>query len=155
MRLAEESRARLESFFRWYERDERVRLPAVFVHAGFWSDNLTRMLRAAAFTVGRHIFVSRKVLVRNAQGRLTMPGWLLAHEAAHVRQFQRAGFAPFLFNYAREYLTYLVRGGKFDARARTEAYKRLAPEREAREVEAAYLKWNMSVPSSTEFESTS
>ncbi|MCA1564930.1 MAG: DUF4157 domain-containing protein [Acidobacteria bacterium] len=148
MRLAEESRARLEQFFRSYERDEKLRLPVVFVHAGFWSDGLTRVLRAAAFTVGRHIFVSRKVIGRDERGQLTMPGWLLAHEAAHVRQFQQAGFAPFLVNYAREYLTFLVRGGKFDAQARTEAYKRLAPEREAREVEAAYLKWRMSVPPS-------
>jgi hypothetical protein len=148
MRLAEESRARLEQFFRSYERDEKLRLPTLFVHAGFWSDNLTRAFRAAAFTVGRHIFVSRKIVRRDGRGHLTMPGWLLAHEAAHVRQFQRAGFLRFLFNYAREYLTYLVRGGKFDAGARTEAYKRLAPEREAREVEAAYLEWRMSVPPS-------
>ncbi len=148
MRLAEESRARLERFFRWYERDEGLRLPAVFVHAGFWSDNLTRMLRAAAFTIGRHIFVSRKVLARDGRGRLTMPGWLLAHEAAHVRQFQQAGFLKFAFNYAREYLTLLVRGGKFDAGARTQAYERIAPEREARGVEAAYLEWRAGVPTS-------
>jgi hypothetical protein len=148
MRLAEESRARLEQFFRAYERDEKLRLPAVFVHAGFWSDKLTRILRAAAFTVGRHIFVSRRVVGRDGRGQLTIPGWLLAHEAAHVRQFQRAGFAPFLFNYAREYLTFLARGGKFDTKARTEAYERLTPEREAREVEAAYLKWRVSAPPS-------
>jgi len=148
MRLAEESHGRLERFFRSYEGDERLRLPVVFVHAGYWSDGLTRILRAGAFTVGRHIFVSRKVVGRNASGQLTMPGWLLAHEAAHVRQFQRAGFLKFLVNYAREYLTLLVRGGKFGAEARTEAYRRIAPEREAREVEAAYLKWRVSVPAS-------
>jgi hypothetical protein len=148
MRLAEESRARLESFFRWYERDERLRLPAVFIHAGFWSDNLTRMLRAGAFTVGRHIFVSRKVIVRNAHGELTMPGWLLAHEAAHVRQFQRAGFLKFAFSYTREYLTLLVRGGKFDAGARMRAYEQIAPEMAARGVEAAYLEWRAGVPPS-------
>ena len=146
MRLAEESRARLERFFRCYERDEGVRLPAVFVHTGFWCDGLTRMLSAAAFTVGRHVFVSRKVLARNARGQLTMPGWLLAHEAAHVRQFQRAGFLKFAFDYTREYLTLLVRSGKLDAGARMEAYERIAPEREARGVEAAYLEWSAGVP---------
>ncbi|HZH29289.1 MAG TPA: DUF4157 domain-containing protein [Pyrinomonadaceae bacterium] len=144
MRLAEESQARLESFFRSYEGDERLRLPVIFVHAGFWADMLTRLLRIAAITIGRHVLVSRKVVEKNAPGRLTMPGWLLAHEAAHVRQFQRAGFVPFVYDYAREYVAFLVRGGKFDARARTEAYMRLAPEREAREVEAAYLRWRAS-----------
>jgi hypothetical protein len=148
MRLAEESQARLESFFRSYEGDEQLRLPVVFVHAGFWSDSLTRAFRAAAFTVGRHIFVSRKLVGRDERGQLTMPGWLLAHEAAHVRQFQQAGFAPFLINYAWEYLTYLVRGGKFDARARLQAYEQIAQEREAREVEAAYLRWRVSLPPS-------
>ncbi|HYG08684.1 MAG TPA: DUF4157 domain-containing protein [Pyrinomonadaceae bacterium] len=148
MRLAEESRARLERFFRSYERDERLRLPPVFVHAGFWSDGLTRVLRVAAITIGRHIFVSRKVVERNARGQLTVPGWLLAHEAAHVRQFQQAGFCPFVFNYAREALAFLVRNGKFDARARMEAYEQITREREAREVEAAYLQWRVSVPPS-------
>jgi hypothetical protein len=141
MRLAEESQARLERFFRSYEGDERLRLPAVFVHAGFWSDVVTRLLRIAAITIGRHVLVSRKVVERNASGRVTMPGWLLAHEAAHVRQFQKAGFVPFVYDYAREYVAFLVRGGKFDARARLRAYEQIAQEREAREVEAAYLRW--------------
>ncbi|HEX8130974.1 MAG TPA: DUF4157 domain-containing protein [Pyrinomonadaceae bacterium] len=122
-----------------------LRLPLVFVHAGLWSEMLTRVLRVAAITLGRHVLVSRKVVRRNERGRLTMPGWLLAHEAAHVRQFQQAGFVPFVFNYAREYLALLVRGGKFDARARVQAYEQIAREREAREVEAAYLRWRVSV----------
>ena len=148
MRLAEESRARLERFFRSYEGDEELRLPSIHVHAGFWSDRLTRVLRIAALTLGRRVFVSRKVVGRNVDGQLMIPGWLLAHEAAHVRQFQQAGFLPFLFNYVREYLTLLMRGGKFDARARTEAYEQITREREAREAEAAYLKWRVSVPPS-------
>ena len=67
------------------------------------------------------------------------------HEAAHVRQFQAAGMLPFVFGYAREYLTFLARGGKFDARARMEAYEQITREREAREVEAAYLAWRAGV----------
>jgi hypothetical protein len=148
MRLAEESRARLEQFFRSYERDESLRLPVVFVHAGFWAHKLTRVLGIAGITVGRHVIVSRRLIGRDSRGRLTMPGWLLAHEATHVRQYQREGFWPFLFNYAREYLSFLVRGGKFDAGARARAYLQITREREAREVEAAYLKWRAGVPPS-------
>ena len=143
MRLAEESRACLERFFSWYERDESVRLPPVFVHAGFWAHNLTGALRVAAITIGRHVFVSRNVVRRSERGRPTMPGWLLVHEAAHVRQFQQEGFLPFLFKYAFEYLTLLVRGGKFDVRAKMEAYERIEWERQASAAEAAYLKWRV------------
>lgn len=146
MRLAEESHAWLERFFRSYEGDAGLRLPVVFIHAGFWSNALTRVLHIAAITIGRHIFVSRRIIGRDASGGMMMPGWLMAHEAAHVRQFQQAGFLPFVFNYLREFVTLLARGGKFDARARMRAYERITREREAREVQAAYLVWRVSVP---------
>ena len=146
MRLAEESRARLEQFFRSHEGNAALRLPAVYIHGGYWSHQLTRALRIAAITVGRHVFVSRQYLRKDAGGRWTTPGWLLAHEAAHVRQYQREGFWPFLVNYAREYLSLMWKGGKFDAGARAAAYEQIAREQEAREVEAAYLKWRARVP---------
>ncbi|HEX8458017.1 MAG TPA: DUF4157 domain-containing protein [Pyrinomonadaceae bacterium] len=146
MRLAEESRVRLEQFFRSYERDETLRLPPVQVHAGVFARSLTGALRVAALTLGRHVFVARGVVWRDGRGRQTMKGWLLAHEAAHVRQFQRVGCMPFLLAYAREYLSLLVRGGRFDARARMEAYEQLSWEREARAAEVAYLAWRGRVP---------
>jgi hypothetical protein len=144
MRLAEESHARLEQFFRSHGRDEKLRLPSMFIHAGFLSHHLTRVSRSAAFTIGRHIFVSQVYLERDERGQLTMRGGLLAHEAAHVRQFQREGFLPFLYNYLREYLTFLFRSGKLDATARRVAYEQITREQEAREVEAAYLEWRLS-----------
>ncbi|HEV2799229.1 MAG TPA: DUF4157 domain-containing protein [Pyrinomonadaceae bacterium] len=149
MRLAEESRVRLEQFFRSYERDEALHLPSLKIHAGFWSQSMTRALRVAALTLGRHVFVAREVVWRDAHGRQTIKGWLLAHETAHVRQFQRVGCVPFLYAYAREYLRLLVRGGRFDARARMKAYEQLSWEREARAAEAAYLEWRARVPLST------
>ena len=145
MRLSEESHARLEEFFRWHGRDEKLRLPLMFIHAGFLSHHLAKVLRSAAFTVGRHVFVSRVYLARDKGGRLTIRGGLLAHEAAHVRQFQREGFLPFLYNYLREYVTFLFRTGKLDATARLAAYEQITREQEAREVEAAYLEWRVNV----------
>jgi hypothetical protein len=149
MRLAEESHARLERFFRWHERDEKLRLPVMFVHAGFLSHHLTRVLRIEAITIGRHIFVSPVELERDERGHLPMRGGLLAHEAAHVRQFQREGLLPFLYNYLREYLTFLYRIGKLDATARRLAYEQITHEQEAREVEAAYLEWRLNVTPSS------
>lgn len=115
----------------------------MFIHAGFLSHHLTRVLRSAAFTIGRHIFVSQAYLKRDERGRLTMRGGVLAHEAAHVRQFQREGFLPFLYNYLREYATFLFRYGKLNATARRVAYEQITREQEAREVEAAYLEWRL------------
>jgi hypothetical protein len=145
MRLAEESHARLEQFFRWYVRDEKLQLPLMFIHAGFLSSHLTRAFRIAAITIGRHIFVSPVYLERDERGQLTIRGGLLAHEAAHVRQFQREGLLPFLYNYLREYVTFLFRSGKLDTDARRAAYEQITREREAREVEAAYLEWRLTV----------
>lgn len=148
MRLAEESHARLEQFFRWHRRDEKLRLPLMFIHAGFLSTHLTSALRIAAITIGRHIFVSPVYLERDERGQVKIRGWLLAHEAAHVRQFQREGLLAFLYNYLREYVTFLFRAGKLDAAARRAAYEQITREREAREVEAAYLEWRLNVTSS-------
>jgi hypothetical protein len=145
MRLAEESHARLEQFFRWYVRDEKLQLPTMFIHAGFCSRHLTRLLRIAAITIGRHIFVSPVYLERDGRGRLTIRGALLAHEAAHVRQFQKERLIPFLYNYLREYVTFLYGAGKFNVAARHAAYEQITREREAREVEAAYLEWRFNV----------
>ncbi|HKP73779.1 MAG TPA: DUF4157 domain-containing protein [Pyrinomonadaceae bacterium] len=141
MLLADSSHARLERFFRAYLRDEAARLPRIFIHAGSFSGWLTRVFRIAAITVGCHVFVTPKVVGRDEGGRLTVPGWLVAHEAAHVLQYRREGFVPFLFNYLREYFASLAEGKKLGAEARMEAYRQLSREREAREIEAAYLEW--------------
>jgi hypothetical protein len=141
MRLAEESQARLERFFRSFEQDETLHLPPVFIHTGFLSHWLTKILRVAAITIGCHVFVSRDILQRDAGESIAISGGLLAHEVAHVRQFEQEGFLPFICNYVREYLTLVSRGGKLNSKARLEAYQQIGPEREARSVEAAYLEW--------------
>jgi hypothetical protein len=115
----------------------------MFIHAGFLSHQLTRALRIAAITIGRHIFVSPVYLERDEGGHLTIRGWLLVHEATHVRQFQTEGFLPFLYNYLREYLTFLFRAGALSATARRVAYEQITREQEARKVEVAYLKWRL------------
>ena len=143
MRLAEESHARLEQFFRWHGRDDQLLLPLMFIHAGFLTHHLTRILRIAAITVGRHIFVSPVYLDRDLRGQMTMRGGLLAHEVAHVRQYQREGLLTFLYNYLLEYVTLLCRMGTLDATARRVAYEQITRETDAREVEAAYRAWRL------------
>jgi hypothetical protein len=95
--------------------------------------------------MGRHIFVSQVYLGRDERGHLKIRGGLLAHEAAHVRQFQREGLLPFLYNYLRAYVMFLFGTGKLNATARRVAYEQITREQEAREVEAAYLEWRLNV----------
>ncbi|MCA1613257.1 MAG: DUF4157 domain-containing protein [Acidobacteria bacterium] len=141
MWLAESSRAELELFFREFLRDERVRLPRVRLHAGGGARWLTRAGRIAAITFGRRVFVAPSLLRRRG-GRWAMSGRLMAHEAAHVLQYERAGALRFLLRYSREYFAGLWRAGKFDAGSRVRAYRDISFEREARAAEHAFAGWS-------------
>jgi hypothetical protein len=137
MRLAEDSRAVLESFFRGFMRDEGLRVPPVRVHTGRLARWLTRASRAGAITFGRRVLVAPSSLSRGA-GRAGMSGPLLAHEIAHVLQYGRLGTVRFLFRYLREYLEGLRREGRCDAAARLRAYLEISFEREARDAEREF-----------------
>jgi hypothetical protein len=91
-----------------------------------------------AMTLGRHVFVSPGLFRKDASGRLTLPGWLIVHEAAHVLQYAERGFVRFLAGYLRGYWRALRESGRWDVRARTAAYLSLEEEREARMAEDAY-----------------
>ncbi|HEY9284233.1 MAG TPA: hypothetical protein VIP46_12335, partial [Pyrinomonadaceae bacterium] len=68
-------------------------------------------------------------------------GRLMAHEVAHLLQAERAGLAPFLLAYLREYWGGLRRAPRWDAAAHWRAYSEISFEREARAVERAYERW--------------
>lgn len=137
MWLAEDSRAELEVFFREFLRDEGVRLPRMRCHAGPFARWLTRGGRAAAITFGRRVFVAPSLLSRRGGGA-GISGPLMAHEVAHVLQYERVGAARFLFRYLREYFAGLWRAGRLDAGSRMRAYLDISFEREARAAERAF-----------------
>jgi hypothetical protein len=139
MRLSPTAHAELESFFREYRGDVGLRLPAVAVHGGPLARLLTFLAgRMGAVTLGRHVFVSPRLLGRNAAGRRTVPGWLLAHEAAHVLQYAERGRLRFLRDYLWGFFRALWRGRRISRAARTAAYLAIAEECEARAVEEAF-----------------
>lgn len=90
-------------------------------------------------TLGRHVFVRPSLLRCDVSGRLTLPGWLVVHEAAHVLQYAERGFVRFLHGYLRGYWRALRKGGHWDAAGRMAAYKAIAEELEARRAEEAYV----------------
>ena len=141
MRLAPSAQARLEKFMREHVGDPALQLPRIRMHSGGFSRWLTKSLKVGAVTVGRHIFVAPVMVGRDEEGRLTFPGWLLAHEALHVLQFEREGYVRFLIKYLRDYFGALKAIGGWDAGARMAAYLAIGHECEAREAEAAYHSW--------------
>jgi hypothetical protein len=141
MHLSPAAHERLEKFLGEHLEEPGLRLPRIRLHSGRVARLLTDALRIGAMTVGRHIFIAPRLLVRGEDGRLAAPGWLIAHEATHVVQFNREGFARFLYKYLRGYLGALRRCGSWDAAARMAAYLAIAEECAAREAEHAYRKW--------------
>jgi hypothetical protein len=139
MRLSDESHSHVEQFFRAHRGDPGLVLPRIRLHGGRCARLL--MLASAgmgAMTLGRHVFVSPGLFRKDTSGRLTLPGWLVVHEAAHVLQYAERGFVRFLAGYLHGYWRALRESGRWDVRARTAAYLSLEEEREARMAEDAY-----------------
>jgi hypothetical protein len=152
MKLAAESHTRLESFLREHLRDREMRLPPITIYSGFVARLLTSAFKIGAITFGRRVFVSPRLVKDDEVGRPTLPGWLAAHEAIHVLQYERAGFLRFLVTYLRGYGRALRAGGSWNAAAREAAYLAIAEECAAREAEAAYWTWNANTPEEREKE---
>jgi hypothetical protein len=143
MRLARESHERLEKFFREYFKDPQLRLPPVYLHRGRVARLVTKKLSVGAVTIGRHILLSPG-RVTERDGSLTAEGWLVAHEATHILQYERDGYIRFFFRYFYGYWRALLGGGKLTGEARMSAYLAIEAERIAHEVERAYQAWSQS-----------
>ena len=143
MLLARASHARVERFFREHRGEPGLTLPPVYVHGSLVAWLLTVLAGGmSGITFGRHVFVRPSLVRRDAEGRARVPAPLLVHEATHVLQYEERGFAPFLFDYVREYLRLLRAGGRWGAQRRMAAYLAIGVEREAREAEHAYASWS-------------
>ena len=142
MLLAAESHKRLERFLREHFDDPALRLPPLFFYHGRVAGWFVRVFRQGAITFGRRIFVLPRLIKRDERGRLTVPGWLAAHEATHVLQYERSGFVVFLVIYLSGYWRALRAQKRLSGAAHWAAYRAIREEIEANEAEEAYLKWN-------------
>lgn len=138
MKLSPEAHEEVESFLKEYRGEPGLRLPRFSIHAGWGGRLVMAFVRMGAITLGRHVFVSPRLVRRDAQGKLRLAGWLVVHEAVHVLQYEESGFAGFLFGYLRGYCGALRRGRSLRAAARMAAYMEIAEECEARAAEHAY-----------------
>lgn len=141
MLLAADSHRHLEEFHRHFGGDDGLRLPPVYLYNGRVSRWLTHTFNIAAITFGRRIFVDPELTRQSGEGKWTVPAWLIAHETAHVLQYEEAGFIRFLISYLSDYWRSLGGRKMWNAAARIEAYRAIKVERAAREAEAAYAAW--------------
>ncbi len=141
MRLATASHQLIETFMAERFGLETLKLPPICLYHGRVANWLTRTFKISAITFGRRIFIASKMVVRDGSGRLSIPGWLIAHEATHVWQYQRAGFFGFLFSYLRGYWRALRAQQMWNGEARMAAYLAIEEECDARETEAAFVDW--------------
>lgn len=88
---------------------------------------LSLVVRAAAVTLGRHIFVRRGVWAED---------WLLRHEATHVAQYAELGLLGFGWAYASDFVR-----AWWVLRDRAAAYRAIRLEQEARTWEAGPAPW--------------
>jgi hypothetical protein len=142
MLLAVESHEHLEGFLREHFNDPALRLPPLFFYRSRLLGWIVGVFNLGAITFGRRIFVLPEYVRRDAQGRLTISGGLAAHEATHVLQYERSGFAGFLIRYLRGYWRALRAQKRWHSAARQTAYLAISEESEARAAEKAYAAWS-------------
>lgn len=141
MKLSREIHQNIESFFRAYFKDESLQLPEVqiFVRRGAWI--FSKLLVVNGITLGRFVFIRPSLIKRNRNNDLTISRNLLVHELTHTIQYQKQGFAGFLFNYFRAFYTNLRRKKKWDITSRMESYLEIPHEIEARDSAEKFVDW--------------
>ncbi len=142
MKVADDSRLKLEAFFREILSDDSFRLPKINFYSGKFSVLLTTALRIHGITVGRNVFISPDFVSLTDENFKKIRVELAAHEIAHVIQYRREGFIKFFYKYFRDYLRNLSVKKIWNAASRHEAYLEIPFEIEARALAAEFVVWN-------------
>lgn len=141
MFLAKDSSQKFEEFCREFFQDESFCVPPIKIYARRGAGLITKVLKINGITFGRRILISPKLTTRSDDLRLRAPKALIAHELAHVLQYQKLGFFRFFYTYLNDYWQALKKKGRWDSAARTEAYLEISHEVEARQFADDFLKW--------------
>lgn len=142
MKLTDSSRQKLEAFFREYLKDDAFCLPPIHFYSGKFVRVFTALIGVEGITFGRHIFIAPRLVFRNKENLPTLSGDLIAHETAHVLQYEHEGFVKFLRIYLGDFWENLRRMKSRNARSREAAYWEIPFEIEARETAKRFAEWN-------------
>lgn len=141
MYLAKDAHAKFEEFYREFFDEQKNGLPKIKIYARRGAGFVTKILNVNGITIGRSIFIRPQLTKFANDARLFAPKALVAHELAHVLQYQQLGFIKFFYTYLRDYFRILKTKEKWDFNARMEAYLEISHEVEARRFAAEFLAW--------------
>lgn len=141
MRLAESSRIKIESFFKYYFQNDEFKLPEIKIYDGKFTEKLMKIVNASGITFGKKIFIFPEIISINSLNKKRLPDSLAVHEIAHVLQYLKHGFLGFLYVYLRDYYKNLKNEKDWSADSRQKAYLNIPFEVEAREIAWKYLEW--------------
>lgn len=141
MRLSEDSRIKFEKFLNYLTGENLIFPAEVKIYAGKFADFITKKLKVDGVTIGKRILIRSRYIWQDENLRLCAAKPLIAHEIAHVLQYQKYGLIKFLYIYLRDYWTLLKKKEKWDYQARREAYLEIPFEIEARRFAADYSSW--------------
>jgi hypothetical protein len=141
MILAKSSNEKFEEFYRDFFDEQTHTFPKIRIYARGGANLITGVLKINGITIGRRIFIRPQLINNSDDTLLRAPKALIAHELAHVLQYQRLGFFNFFYTYLAGYWLALRKKEKWDANARMEAYLEIPHEVEARQFAADFLVW--------------
>lgn len=141
MRLAAESHARLQDFFRQHYDQASLSLPVINWRRDALAHGVTRLNRITAITLGRTVLVTPEAIWQDTNGSWRTSSRLAAHEATHVLQYEKQGWGRFLYGYVSEYAAAMRQATQWNKATHFQSYANLSAEREAQELEYAYYAW--------------
>lgn len=141
MRLAPDSRKKLEKFFRENFSDPSFILPKIEIYGGGFTKFLTGLLKVHGITFGNRIFILPDLINSGVNGEKKLSENLAAHEITHSIQYERDGAIRFFYNYLTSYFRNLRRQGSYNLAARQQAYLDIPYEVEARETAEKFVQW--------------
>jgi hypothetical protein len=142
MKLSENSRKKIEEFFREHLADESFRLPEIYFYGGKLTHLLTSGLKIEGITIGKRIYIFPGNFWKCENGKLRLDEKLVVHEITHVLQYRREGFFKFLWLYQQSYYANLKKKKTRDPFARSEAYFEIPFEIEARQIASKFAVWS-------------
>ncbi len=141
MRLSESATSLFTKFFEDCKRCEGFEPFEIQVYVRRGSKILTSILMVDGITIGRHIFVSPKLVSRDANDLLRISKTLIAHELVHVFQYRRLGFLKFLYVYVNDFWKIFRKKKKWNLKTWFDSYLEIPHEIEARDVASEFSVW--------------
>ena len=141
MYLSEVSRRIFQDFCGECSTIKPQTVPPVRFFTGGGAGFLTKLLNINGITFGRSVIINPDLIRRDDGGKTRAPSELIAHELAHVLQYERLGYVRFLYIYLRDWWRIFKSKPKWNSAARREAYFDIPHEIEARRFAGEYLGW--------------